>query len=303
MDIYTLLGILAIIFWSSNVAFSRSLAEQIGPISSGALTFTIAGILACLYVAISTGNIKNVFNLPKSYLVVCGSLFVTSTISLSLAVGFSIQREQVLTVGLINYLWPGISLFLSVLLWHRKANIWLFLGILSAFAGIWISTMSSNANSLVSELLGFQSSLPFVLALIAAFTWGLYSNISRKWSFQLEAFQSLAGVPLFLLAAGLILACLRVWFPEKSNFSINTAGNLAVMVLFPSLLAYIFWDLAARRGDLILISSLSFFIPILSTLVTVISLKIPAGPELWIGAFFVTLGAIVCKYSIQEKTS
>jgi drug/metabolite transporter (DMT)-like permease len=227
MDLYTFLGILAIIFWSSNVAFSRSLAEQIGPISSGAITFTIAGILACLYVYISTGNFKNIFNLPKLYLVVCGSLFVTSTISLSLAVGFSIQREQVLTVGLINYLWPGISLFFSVLLLHRKANIWLFLGILSAFAGIWISTISNNNNSLVSELLGFQSSLPVVLAFIAALTWGLYSNVSRKWSFQLEAYQGLAGVPLFLLAAGLILPVFVYGFLKKRIFLSTLHATLA----------------------------------------------------------------------------
>ena len=39
---YTLLGILAILFWSTTIAFSRTLSEQLGPLTAGASIYLLA---------------------------------------------------------------------------------------------------------------------------------------------------------------------------------------------------------------------------------------------------------------------
>ncbi len=51
MKFNTFLGILAILFWSTNVAFSRSLIEQMGLLTSGAAIFLLGGGLSLAVVA------------------------------------------------------------------------------------------------------------------------------------------------------------------------------------------------------------------------------------------------------------
>ena len=109
----TLLGLVAILFWSTTIAFSRSLTEQLGTFTAAALIYILAGLLGLLYESFQPGRLRGLTRLPRTYLWVCGGLFVLYITSLYLAVGMASTRIQVITVGLINYLWPAFSLAFS----------------------------------------------------------------------------------------------------------------------------------------------------------------------------------------------
>ena len=293
---YSLLGLVAILLWSTTIAFSRSLTEQLGTLTAAFWIYTLAGLLGMLMAILQPGGSwRKMFSLPRSYLWGCGALFVIYIAALYLAVGSASNRTQVIAVGLLNYLWPGLSLAFSVPILKRKASPWLAAGIVLALAGVWLATTAGSSDS--DNALAFISAgslLPYSLALLAAASWGLYSNLSRRWGGEEEG----GAVPLFLLASGLLLGILRLASPETSTWSTSALLELGYMALLPGMLAYVLWDVAVRKGNLILVASLSYLTPLLSTLFTILVLGVQPGPGLWIGALMVVAGALVCKQSI-----
>ena len=73
------------------------------------------------------------------------------------------------------------------------------------------------------------------------------------------------------------------------------------MSVFPTFLAYTFWDRAMRKGNIILVASLSYFAPLLSIMISSLYLQVVIKANLWIACVLVITGAIVCKYSIIDK--
>ena len=108
-------------------------------------------------------------------------------------------------------------------------------------------------------------------------------------------------MPLFLLASGVVLGMFRLFIPEQSDWTIRAGIELVYMALFPAMLAYVLWDIAVRNGEIILIASLSYLTPLLSTLVSALVLQVRPGIGLWFGALLVMGGALLSKISIREN--
>jgi drug/metabolite transporter (DMT)-like permease len=290
-----MLGLLAILLWSTTIAFSRSLTEQLGTLTAAALIYTTAGLVGLLYTGLLPGAFTRMRQLPSLYLLGCGALFVAYITALYLAIGASATRVQVLVVGLINYLWPGLSLVFSIPILGRRARPFLPVGIILAFAGVWLASTGEDGLSIRTLLQDQQNLLPYGLALFAAVCWGLYSNLSRRWAGDNDG----GAVPLFLLTSGLLLGILRLFNPEVTYWSLPAALELAYMAIFPGMLAYVLWDIAVRKGEIILVASLSYLTPLLSTIFSTIVLDVRPGIALWLGAVLVIVGAVLCKVSIR----
>lgn len=292
----SLYGILSILLWSTTIAFSRSLTEQLGTFTAAALIYTLAGLLGLLYLSLQPGGINRMRQVPRNYLLGCGALFIVYISTLYFAVGMAANRTQVLTIGLINYLWPGLSLVFSIPVLGRKARATLPVGIIIALVGIWLANTNGSGLSIQGLLQDHSALLPYGLALVAAVSWGLYSNLSRRWGGDHES----GAVPLFLFASGMLLALLRVFTVETAHWSVPVSVELIYMALFPGLLAYILWDIAVRKGEIVLVASLSYLTPLLSTLISTLVLNIKPGPVLWLGAGLVIAGALICNASMID---
>lgn len=291
----TLAGIAAILFWSTSIAFSRSLTEQLGTLTAAAVIYLSAGILGFLHTASQPGRMAKMRKLPLSYLAGCGSLFVIYMVALYLAIGTAASRTQVLAVGLINYLWPGLSLVFSIPILGKRGTPLLPIGIAVALAGVWLASTGADG-ALLPALIQEQGALaPYGLALAAAVSWGLHSNLSRYWGGSNDG----GGVPLFLLASGLALGVLRMFTIEAAPaWTLKTGFELAYMALFPGVLGYALWDHAVRKGEITFLSAASYITPLLSTLVSAVVLDVTPGKGIWLGAAMVFAGAILCKKGI-----
>ena len=297
-NLNTIFGILAILFWGTTIAFSRSLTEQLGPLTAASWIYMLSGIWGCIYLINKPGRIKKIFQLPILYLIGCGTLFILYMVCLYLAVGLAFSREQVIEVSIVNYLWPGLTLIFSLPILHKKGKITLIPGIVIAFAGLYLATVNSGMFSWEVFKGNFQVSyFPYLLAFMAAITWGLYSNLVRRWAGHTEG----GAVPLFLLATGLVLTTIRFVFPEESYWTPQVIVELLYMSVFPTFLAYTFWDRAMRKGKIILVVSLSHFTPLLSIVISSLYLQVVIKPNLWIACGLVIAGAVICKFSIIDK--
>jgi drug/metabolite transporter (DMT)-like permease len=295
IDRFTAAGLLAVLVWSSTVAVSRSLSEDLGPLATGAAIYTLGGALACLAETRSKGGLSRLVHMPRPYLLGCGALFVGYMALLYLALGLARTRAEVIAVGLANYLWPSLILVFSLPILHKRARIWLAPGLLLALAGTGLAAAGGDLGQLVGLVRAETNWLPVALAVGAAVLWGLYSNLARRWGPAQGS-----AVPLFLLVSGLVFTLLHFLTGEISAWSWNTALVLLYMALFPAWLGYRLWDEAMQRGDLVLVTSLSYFTPLLSTLVSLLVLQVPLTPQLGLAALLVTAGAALSRLGVVD---
>ncbi|HKM50575.1 MAG TPA: aromatic amino acid DMT transporter YddG [Candidatus Bathyarchaeia archaeon] len=294
----TVQGIFALLFWSSTIAFSRSLAEQLGALTASSYIFLLAGAISCAYLMTSRRRLRAILRTPLKYLFGCGTLFIIYITCIYLAVGTATSRLQVLEVGLLNYLWPSLTLVLAVPVLARKAHYTLIPGCLLGFGGILLASVQSGESWEVFVGNFWANWFPYVLAFVAAMCWALYSNLTHRWAKEAET----GAVPLFLLASGFVLAVLRLLVTERTEWTTQTGLELAYMAVFPTIIAYAFWDNAMRRGNMILVTSLSYLTPLLSIIISSVYLGVEAGAYLWVGCLLVIAGSLTCKMSVEETS-
>lgn len=298
-DLNTLAGFAAILLWSTTIAFVRSLSEQVGGLTTAAAVYLIGGLFCLLRLGVRGDATRMFRRLPLRYLFGCGALFVFYMLALYLAVGMAKSRQQVLEVGLMNYLWPALTIVFSLFLLNKKAGLLLFPGALLAVAGIFFvigQEVSISWTSLAGNFAG--NPLAYSLGLLAAIFWALYSNLTRRW-----AESSGGGVELFIPATGVFLLAFRLLNPEPSSWTIR-AGLEAVFLGIVTVVAYILWDRAMRKGDVVLVAAFSYLTPLFSTIVSCLYLGISAGISLWIGCIMIMAGSILSWISISDqKTS
>jgi len=295
----TILGILAIVIWASLVGVARGTRGHVGVLAAGALANLVGGGVGIVVGQVRSGYLAKARRLPVKYVAGCGALFVAYNAALYPALQMASSEQQVVEVGLIQYLWPALTLVFAVPLLHKKALPWLWPGLIVATSGAFLAK-SGGAISWRSFLAGLDTNpWAYGLALLAAISWGLYSNLARRWGGK----RGVSGVPVFLVATGVVLGVVHAAYSPSLRIPLRAGPllELAYLTVFPTLLAYVFWDIAMRRGNNILVASLSFFTPLISTIITCAYLRVPMGPYLWAASGLVMAGAAICERSIKSR--
>jgi drug/metabolite transporter (DMT)-like permease len=299
----TLCGFLAVFIWSSLVAFSRTVLEAMGTLSGAACVYLLGALFGRLLFGLA-GKWPRISSLPWTYLVGCGVPFVAYIVCFNLAIGLSQDREQAIEVAIVNYLWPAMTLVFSVPVLNKRARISLVPGILLAFSGVAMAMSQSSQTSGGGLASWFDRWIghvegnwpPYLLALVAAVLWGLYSTLSRR----LAGGRDMGAIPIFLLVSGVILYALRPLLDDRPVCGLQTGLELIYMALFPALLAYTCWDIGMRRGNVVLVASVSYLTPLFSTVISCKVLRVPLTWHFLVACALVILGAVVCKYSVVD---
>jgi drug/metabolite transporter (DMT)-like permease len=136
----------------------------------------------------------------------------------------------------------------------------------------------------------------YALALAAAIAWALYSNLARRWS----APESGGAVELFLPATGLVLLALRFVVSEPTDWTFRSVGEASALAAMTGL-AYVLWDVAMRKGNLLLVVACSYFTPLLSSVVSCVYLHVSPSPKLWIGCLLLASGSLITWRSVSDR--
>lgn len=292
----TAMGLVAILLWSSSVAFIRALSESLGPMGTIVHAYLAGGLVALVLAGLLPGGLSRFRRLPRKYLWGCGTLFVTYTTCYCAAVGLATDRSQVLAVGLVNYLWPSLTLLLSVPILGYRARWLLVPGMLVATAGMVVATTAGSGLSIAGLRASAAANGPaYALAFVGAVTWALYSNLARRWGGK-----GRGGVPLFVFASGLVVLPLRLWLGETSTWNAQVVGELLYMAVFVTVVAYVFWDRAMRKGNVVLVAAVSYFTPLLSTVFSAAYLGVVPEPAIWTACALVIVGAVLCRLAVDE---
>ncbi|ACX87960.1 protein of unknown function DUF6 transmembrane [Pectobacterium parmentieri WPP163] len=285
----TLTGLLAIILWSTSVGLIRSLTEALGPIGGAAMIYSTSTL--CLLAFYGLPRIKT---LPRIYLFAGGTLFVSYEIFLSLSIGLADSRMQAMEIGMINYLWPSLTILFSLFINQQKSRLLLWPGLTLSLGGIvWIMKGESDWTP---ELLWnniLANPLAYSLAFSAALTWALYCNITKRYG------QGKSGVSLFFFITSLVL-WIQYSFSAEGPISLTLPSLLELLFMGASAaLAYSAWNAGIQYGNLTLLATASYFTPVLSTLLAAIWLNITPAISFWQGVAMVTIGSLLCWYATR----
>jgi len=283
-------GILAILLWSMSVALTRSLAESLGAYGAAAAIYTLSGILVWVVVGKPQWRGQSL-----RYILGCGPLFVFYMVAFSLAIGLANSRQQTLELGLINYLWPSLTLLFAIPLLKLKARWWIWPGVTLAFIGV-VWAISGGQGVGLQPLIQNICINPtaYSLALSAAIAWGLYSNLVRRFS------RGKGLLPIFMLATGAVLWGL-FWLKTPGALHITLPAGLELVAMAGlTALSYQCWDLAMKKGNATLVAALSYFTPLSSIFFAAIWLKTSPGNSFWPGVIMVVAGSLLC-WSASKK--
>ncbi len=173
---------------STTLGLLRSVSEAFGPTGGAALIYSITALLLCL-----TRGLPDPRVLPRRYLLVGGGLFVGYEICLALAIGLAHDRTQSLELGMINYLWPSLTIVLAIPFNQQRFRHWLWPGLLLSLCGIvWVMKGTHDSVATQMALNMAHNPLAYLLALAAALAWALYNNVTRRYACGSN------GVSLFL---------------------------------------------------------------------------------------------------------
>ncbi|MEG0482669.1 MAG: aromatic amino acid DMT transporter YddG [Acinetobacter sp.] len=287
---YTWIGLSSILIWACLVAVVKLITESLSPILAIALIYSFSALSILLL-----KGIPKVGQMPKSYLWGCGSLFVLYEILFLSSVGFSHNHEQVLIIGMINYLWPPLTVLFAIFAKQLSYKLPVILGFVLAILGLMMVVNPDIFN--ISKFYSVLQENPgaYSFAFIGAILWSCFSIFTKKYA------QGHNAVPLFFAVTAISLWI--VHFISVEPFTLPSLEVWAAIAITGSLIgiAYSNWNQSLQFGDMKLLILATYFMPILSSVMSMLILDTAPQLAFWIGAILVTLGAIICWKSTAEK--
>ncbi|XQW86942.1 aromatic amino acid DMT transporter YddG [Thalassotalea piscium] len=287
---YTLFGIAAILLWSCLVALVRDVSEIFSPIGGAALMYTVSALFLLLVMGKPTLK-----DFSPRYLIIGTLLFVAYEVCLALSLGMANNRHQAMEMAVINYLWPALTILLTVTLGQKKVSFWVYPSILIAFIGVAWCITGDNQVSLSALMSNVADNpLTYLMAFSAAFIWAIYCVVTQKLSNGKNA------ITLFFTATAITLWLQYLTSNEpKLTFSLNaTFTVLLAGVVVGS--GYALWNKAIIGGNLMLLGTMSYFTPVFSTIISSMYLSITLSASFWQGVILVTLGSLICYFVTRE---
>ena len=280
----TIVGIGAILLWSTVVGLVREVSQSMGPVGGAATIYTVSAFLVLLI----SGRPK-IRTLPRAYLVVGGLLFVLYEMFLALALGYATTNRQAIEVAILNYLWPSLIVLFAIVFNKHKAN-WLVVpGLVLSVTGICQVLAGEQGFHFAGMLQNMQSNpVSYVLAFVGALLWATYCTVAVRLA------RGQTGVTLFLL-----LTALALWVqflltdqpPMRLDWQVAASVGMAALAIG---YGYAAWNVGIIHGNAPLLATVSYFTPVLSAAVASFWLNVPLTTSFWKGALMVCMGSLLC---------
>jgi drug/metabolite transporter (DMT)-like permease len=282
----TAIGFAAILLWS-GLAVLTTLTEGVPPFELLALSFGVAFIASLLVLGRRGAAGFRAWRQPWP---VWASGF--SGIFFYHALYFyALKAAPPVEASLLNYLWPLLIVILSAVMAGEKLRPRQLAGAGLGFAGTALVVLSRDPGSAG----GSNPVLGLAAALACAVVWSVYSVNNRR--FHDVPSEVMGGICGLVALAG----ALCHWAFETS-VTPGTIGWAAIVALGlgPTGLAFFAWDYATKKGRLSLLGVLSYFAPLLSTLLLVLFGQAPARPAILGSALLIIAGAALAGLRLRR---
>lgn len=285
----TVCGLVAIAMWSMSIALIRSITSTFGPAGGAALIYTLGTLLLVILLGKPRLRTASWF-----YLLTGGLLFVSYDVSMSLALGYAHSDTQAIEVSVVNYLWPCLTVLLSIWMNGQRAR-WMVVpgSMLAIFGILWVVAGDGlSFGSLVDSV--SSNPVAFGLALVCALSFSLYCNVTRRY-----AGAGNQVVFFFMLSTCALWGKYIISDEQLPGFTVVSSLELLVAALAVAG-GYALWNIGLMRGHLTLLATASYFAPVLSSAFATVWLGAMLSAQFWQGAILVTVGSLLCWHATRE---
>ncbi|ADO48603.1 aromatic amino acid DMT transporter YddG [[Enterobacter] lignolyticus] len=287
----TLIGLIAIILWSTMVGLIRGVSEGLGPVGGAAMIYSLSGLLL-----VFTVGIPGVRQFSLRYLLAGCLLFVSYEICLALSLGYAATRQQAIEVGMVNYLWPSLTILFAILFNGQKSTLLIVPGLLLSLLGVsWVlgGENGLNIDEIISNII--SSPLSYILAFCGAFIWAAYCTVTAKYA------KGKNGITFFVLLTGLSL-WIQYLFSDQPPMQFSWPVVIKLIMCALSLgFAYAAWNIGILHGSVSLLAVGSYFTPVLSSALASFLLSAPLSWSFWQGACMVCAGSLLCWLATRSR--
>jgi drug/metabolite transporter (DMT)-like permease len=271
----TAAGLLALFIWGASALLITQLL-RIPPLELTALTWFISFVMLSVYYACKRKPLMRHFHRPwRDYALMVGGMGGYTAL---FYIGFSLAPP--FEANILNYLWPIFLMAFLIIFRGAPLTLMKVLGMLSGFAGCVLLSFAHGGPSFSG---GFG--IGHIIMIISAVFWALYSCFTRGQDYPVEFM-----VPVFL-CCGILTAALHFMF-EPSVIP-SAYEWIFIFLIGACRLAYAAWDYAMRFGNQVLVTSASYFTPLLSTLVLIAGGYGAANGMIGISAVLIVAGCII----------
>lgn len=278
-------GIASILMWSL-LAFLVAGSGNVPPFLLLGLTFVIATCVGLARWVFKKPDFKKLKIPIAAWIVGIGGLF-----GYHYFFYVALQNAPVAEANIINYLWPLFIVLGSSFLPGEKLRLAHIIGACFGFAGaaLLVGKGIFSADAVDQSLRYPNLAYGYFAAVMCGLLWSSYSVLSRalkKVPTDAVVFYCFVTAVLAFIAHGLTEE--TIWPQSVWQWS----GVLA-MGLMPVGGAFYTWDYAMKYGNIQLLGSLCYFIPVLSTGLLVATGTAPMSWQLGVATALVTMGALI----------
>lgn len=286
----TLIGLFAPIMWGASVSLVRGIAENFGIAQGQCLMYLVSAI--CLFFLVGLPKFEKI---PKRYKYLGIATANCSTICFCLSLFYSSGGTQTMEVGMVNYLWPTMTIVFAILFNGQRARAWIVPGALTSFIGIfWI--LSNGNLSLESFITHFKiNPISYILAFLGAFSWSAFCSMTRAWSKG-------QNCSTFIFCIDCLLFGLLWLFGIGGSPEITLKGSLSVLCGgITSGLAYAAWTHGTINGNMTVLAIASYFTPVISCVFASFWIGAELTYSFWQGVCLVVIGSLICWHATWDK--
>ena len=287
----TLIGLIAVLLWSSIVGLIRGVSEHFGATGGAALIYTVASVLLLLTIGPS-----KVAQFPRRYLIWGSVLFVSYELCLALSIGYANTSRQAIEVGMVNYLWPALTMVFAILFNKQKSSLLIVPGFVIAIVGICWVLGGDQGLDVAGMLANIEDNpLSYGLAFAGSVIWATYCTVTARIA------EGRNGVTLFfMLTAAALWIKYLVMGGEAMVFSVEAFVYLALAAAAMGF-GYAAWNVGILRGNVTILAGASYFIPVLSAALAALLLRTPLPLSFWQGAAMVCAGSLLCWIATRNR--
>ena len=285
----TLIGLIAILLWSAIVGLIKSVSEGFGPVGGAALIYSCSAVLLLF-----TIGFPKIQKFPLSYLIIGSVLFVCYELCLSLSLGFTHNGRQAIEVGMVNYLWPSMTILLAVMVNRQKTSPLIIPGVMLAIVGIG-RVLGGDGGFSLTEMSNnvMDNPLSYGLAFSGAVIWAIYCVVTQRIA------QGNNGITLFFILTALTLWVKYLTSPQP-EFVLSWHAWISLLLAAMAMgFGYAAWNVGILHGNVTVLAAASYFIPIISAVLAAFMLDSHLTLAFWQGTAMVSLGSLICWWSTR----
>jgi drug/metabolite transporter (DMT)-like permease len=244
----------AIIFWGTSFVATKTVLQEIKPVTIIILRLVFASVLLTI-IALST---KRKFSInPKSH---CW-IFILALVAV-FHLWIQVTGLQYTTASNTGWIIGTAPIFMAILgfaFYKERITLLQFAGILVAIAGLLLLIGKGDITNI-----GLIENKGDLLVLGSAFTWGIYSMVNKKISLSYSPLMTI--LYLFLMMAVIIIPFNLNSETIDSVINLSTISWMWILFLgiFCSGIAYVIWAQALRDMESAKVGAFLYFEPLVT---------------------------------------